>query len=220
MNIVNQTYEILTPHFYDPVRLDIHLIELAGRTAYKSEDLAGKNPEKFIRRLIANGHESVLEHSLLTVKFVTDRGITHELVRHRLASYTQESTRYCNYTKNKFGNEITVIRPWWADEDTEKMDPNTRARWMNWYSDCLQAENAYMDAIHMGQTPQEARALLPTCLKSEIVMSTNYREWRHVLKLRTAQDAHPQIRALLIPLAEELAEVCPCVWEDILKEDE
>lgn len=215
MKVIPQSHDILM--MTSPL-----LIEKAGRIAYKSDDRIGTDTKGFIRRLIQRGHESVLEHSMLMVHFVTDRGVTHELVRHRLAGFTQESTRYCNYAKDKFGNEITVIRPWWADMEEKHMSDDILSKWINWRSGCLQAENAYMDAIHMGQSPQDARDLLPTCLKTEIVMTANFREWRHILKLRTARDAHPQMQALMNPLLYELRvhEGVHYIFEDIPYEAE
>ena len=214
MRIVEQSYEILTD-ISDGGLKELKLIETAGRTAYKSEvkDHSDEDTYDFIRRLIENSHESVLEHSLLTVRFITDRGVTHELVRHRLCAFTQESTRYCNYSKGRFGHEITVIQPHWVSDDPERqIDFDV---WENWTSQCLAAENAYMNALSKGQPPQLARDLLPTCTKAEIIVSANYREWRHILKLRTAKDAHPQMRALMIPLLAELKARIPVIFDDI-----
>lgn len=204
MKIVESSYEILTP-FTDS---EIALIERAARTCYKSEDrISDKSSAKMVRNLIERGHEAMLEHSSLTVKFVCDRGVSHELVRHRMASFAQESTRYCNYTKDKFDNEITVIKPFYISEDS--------MAYIAWKEACEMAESAYNELVHNGYTPQEARCVLPTCLKTEVVVTANFREWRHILKLRTAIDAHPQIRELMLPLLIELRKKLPSVFCDI-----
>jgi thymidylate synthase (FAD) len=155
-------------------------------------------------------HESVLEHGVITVKFVTDRGVSHELVRHRLAAYSQESTRYCNYGKEKFGNEITVIDPFGAFPNSS---PECRAVWqigMNF------AEETYFAMLEAGASPQEARSVLPNSTKTEVQMTANVREWRHVLRLRTHRDAHPQIRQIMIPLGVEFAKRWPVLFSDFI----
>ena len=208
MKIVEQSYEIMTEISPGGIK-ELQQIERAGRVCYKSEDkITDESAMAFVGRLIKSGHEAMLEHSSLAVKFITDRGITHELVRHRVASFAQESTRYCNYSKEKFGEEITVIRPTWYENSRNDKDVAFR------YA-CRDAETAYFELLYQGLTPQDARAVLPTCLKAELVMTANYREWRHIFKLRTAPDAHPQMRALLTPLLEELRQRIPVVFEDI-----
>lgn len=199
MIIREQFYEILHP---EPDRSQQwrdmkHRIEIAGRTCYKS-DSNGK-PEEFIRKLIKSGHESVLEHEVIQVRFVTDRGVTHELVRHRLAAYSQESTRYCNYA----GDHIRFIKPvdFELDEEDEAL---------------LHAiEKHYNKCIVKGLSPQQARYFLPNGLKTEIVMTANLREWRHIFKLRTSGKAHPQIRALLTALCDELKTYLPEVFGEL-----
>lgn len=189
---------------------ELHLIENAARTCYKSEDrmtVDNSSAKKMIAKLIESGHEAMLEHSSLTVKFVTDRAIANELVRHRLAAYAQESTRYCNYSKDKFGGEITVVRPGY-------LVPGTTG-YNTWYLHCCDAERSYFSLLDFGLTPQEARIVLPLCLKTEIVVTANYREWRHIFKLRTAPDAHPEIRRLLTPLLVELKQRIPVIFDDI-----
>ncbi len=184
------------------------LIEAAGRTCYKSEDrITAESAEKFVKHVVDSGHESVLEHGNITVKFVCDRGVSHELVRHRLAAYSQESTRYCNYGKNRFENEITVIKPFFFNEDSEEF--------FLWHSACIYAEKVYLEMINRGITPEKARSVLPNSLKTENVMTANIREWRHVLKLRTSEKAHPQIRELMLPLLAELSEKYPILFADL-----
>lgn len=174
-------------------------LELAGRTAYKSEDKITKgSAEKFIRSIIKSGHESVLEHVNITVKFVVDRGVTHELVRHRIASYTQESTRYCNYSKKG----VTFIKPPWGFNQLDE-DFLHKVEWH------------YKHKLLEGQTPQQARAYLPNCLKTEIVTTMNLREWRHVLGLRTKPDCHPQMQQIMFMLLAEFKRKLPVIFEDI-----
>ena len=210
MKIIKSGYEILTPITGN----ELKLIEIAGRTCYKSNDkITEESAKKFVAGLIKRGHEAMLEHSILSIKFICDRGISHELVRHRLASFAQESTRYCNYSKDKFGNEITVIKPFFF----EKGSTNYNA----WYESCQAAENAYFKMLNNGATPQEARSVLPNSLKTEIIVTMNYREWRHFFKLRAARStgpAHPQMEEITIPLLNEIKKLIPVVFDDIIVE--
>ncbi len=208
--------KIIKPSFIIEDDIDgeeiIKKIEKAGRTCYKSEEKnTADSSRDFIRNIIASGHESVIEHEKVTVRVICDRGISHEIVRHRIASYSQESTRYCNYTKDKFGNEITVIEPcFWksgGEADKEKYDI--------WKNSIEAVEKAYFKLIELGASPQEARSILPNSLKTEIVMTMNLREWRHFLKLRTSNKAHPQIREITIPLLDEFKKRIPVIFDDI-----
>lgn len=190
------------------------IIELAGRTCYKSEDrITEDSAHEFIERIKNFKHESVLEHGAITVRFVVDRGVSHELVRHRLASFSQESTRYCNYGKDKFGNEITVIDP---EPAFGVMFSGYRKE--TWWRLCEEAEKAYFAMITRGATPQEARSVLPNSLKTEVVMTTNPREWRHVFAVRCHRDAHPQMREVMVPLRDEFAHRWPALFGDLLQE--
>lgn len=178
-------------------------LELCGRVCYKSEDkITDDSAEQFVRALIKLGHESVLEHVAITVKFVVDRGVSHEIVRHRVASYSQESTRYCRY-----GDGIAVIQPPGIERGTNA--------YLNWYFGCQNAETAYRDMLSSGISPQIARSVLPTCVKTEIVMTANLREWRHFLRLRMDKAAHPQMREIACKLYDQLAEMVPVVFEDL-----
>jgi thymidylate synthase (FAD) len=186
----------------------LKMIERIGRTCYKSEDkMTLDSARDFVKRLIRSGHHSVIEHLGITVHFVCDRGITHELVRHRLASFSQESTRYANYSKDKFGKEITVIRPFFWDRSS--------ASFSAWRKAMEQAEQAYMELIGLGARPEEARAVLPNSLKTELIMTCNLREWRHIFNLRCSRAAHPQMRELLFPLLGELQERIPVLFDDL-----
>lgn len=211
MIIVKPSYQILTE--IDGVK-ELKHIEKIARVCYKSEDKidqSGESAKKIIGVLLKAGHEAMIEHSHLSVKFIIDRGITHELVRHRIASFAQESTRYCNYAGNKFGNQITVIEPFFYKKDPKKYEI--------WKKGCEEAEKAYFELLKAGSTPQEARNVLPTCLKTEITISANYREWRNIFKLRCAPDAHPQCREILIPLLKELQSKIPLIFDDIKYEE-
>ena len=182
-------------------------IETCGRVCYKSEDkMTDESSARFIASIIRRGHESVLEHYSISVRFICDRGISHEIVRHRIASFSQESTRYCNYSNDKFGKEINVIDPEFGDnEEAYKI----------WYKACEDAEKAYFDLLDAGCTPQYARAVLPTCLKTELVMTCNIREWRHFLKLRCEIDSHPQVRKIASILLEKFKTNIPVLFDDI-----
>lgn len=205
MKIIEPFVELINAPDYKTL---LTTIEAAGRTCYKSEDkITDGSAEKFVRGIIKRGHEAVIEHGSLTVRFICDRGVSHEIVRHRLAAFCQESTRYCNYSKDDFQSEITVIEPSYLDKSA--------AGYHIWERSCKNAETAYFDLLDFGCSPQEARAVLPNSLKTEIVMTADLREWRHFLKLRTSQAAHPQIREVAIPLLNELKSLIPVIFDDI-----
>lgn len=186
-------------------------IEACGRVCYKSEDkITDDSAAKFVANIVKRGHEAVLEHASITVKFVVDRGVSHEIVRHRIASYCQESTRYCNYSQDKFGNELTFIIPDFLTYGSEGFKI--------WKEEMKQIEKTYFAMLEAGHTPQEARSVLPNSLKTELVMTANIREWRNFFKLRTSKAAHPQIREVAIPLLEDLKEIIPVVFDDITYE--
>lgn len=215
MKIIKPYYEILSPISNGGIK-ELQHIEKIGRVCYKSEDRItedGESAKKFIKMLISNGHEAMIEHSSLSVKFVVDRGVSHELVRHRIASFAQESTRYCNYSKDKFGNEITVILPCFFD--TGMGIRSNSLVYQEWKLSCEWAEEHYFNLLKMGATPQQARTVLPNSLKTEITITANYREWRNFFKLRTAEAAHPQMREVTIPLLKELKTLIPIIFDDI-----
>jgi thymidylate synthase (FAD) len=207
MRILSPSYEILDMPDGQAI---LRRIERAGRTCYKSEDLITLDSAKpFAKRLLDSGHDSVIEHVNITVRFVCDRGVSHELVRHRLASYSQESTRYANYSRDKFGNEITVVKPiFWSEKSNE---------YMEWLKAMEHAEKTYMNLIRMGASPEQARSVLPTSLKTEIVMTCNIREWRHVLELRCSPSAHPQMREIMLPLLRKFYENLPILFDDLYR---
>lgn len=203
--------KIIKPYVYlreeELSKSKLYNIEYAARLCYKSEGrMTDEVNEKFLNNIITRQHESVLEHEKVTVYFVVDRGITHEIVRHRVGSYSQESTRYCNYTGDKFGNEITVIEPYYyVGREKEYAD---------WKVCCETIEQAYVRLLENG-TPQEARAILPNSLKTEIAVTYNLREWRHFFALRCHETAHPQMQQITIPLLLEFKKQLAPVFDDI-----
>ena len=218
MKIVNAGYEIIRPNMdgTEARNAIYQLIEQAGRTCYKSEDkITPESAAAFVKGIVKRGHEAMLEHASMTVKFIVDRGVSHELVRHRLASFAQESTRYCNYSNDKFGNEITVIRPFFFKEGTYE--------YMTWKGACQDAEVRYMGLLREGVSPQQARSILPNSLKTEVIMTANMREWRHFFRLRAAGETgapHPQMSEVAVPLFKEVRAYMPELFGDILLPDE
>lgn len=205
MRIIKPDVEFITP--VDGAAIIKHL-ELCGRVCYKSEGkISEDSAQKFLKNIISRGHEAVLEHFSFTVKFICDRGVSHEIVRHRLASYCQESTRYCNYSKDSFGSEITVIKPLFLEEGTKG--------WDFWKRGCEEAETQYFNLLDWGCTAQEARSVLPNSLKTEVVMTADIREWRHFFKLRCSPAAHPQMREVAMILLDKVRSRIPVLFDDI-----
>lgn len=224
MKIQKASYEILTPISEGGVK-ELQHIERIGRVCYKSEDKItedGESAKKFVKMLIQAHHEAMIEHSTLSVMFTVDRGVSHEMVRHRIASFAQESTRYVNYSKDKFGNEINVIdlKPGIElDRKMSGMSAEVIAEVLKeWEQAMLDAEKHYMRLIELGATAQIARSVLPNSTKTNITITANYREWRNYFRLRTASDAHPQIREVSVPLLQELKERIPVIFDDITVE--
>lgn len=202
MKIVQQSHEWITPLNRD---VTLKRIEQIARTCYQSEGAIKPGSDaKMVAMLCKNHHYAMIEHISLSIKFITDRGVANEIVRHRIGSYAQESTRYCNYSKDKFDNGITIINHGYTGIVMKDV-----------VDACWQAEQYYLDMLKNGATPEQARDVLPLCLKTEIVCTWNLREWHEVLRLRTAKDAHPAIRELMIPVLHELQEVYPEIFNDI-----
>ena len=197
-------------------------IEKIARTCYKSEDLINdESAEKMIKKLIKMNHLAMIEHASVSVLFTCDRGVTHEIVRHRVASYAQESTRYVNYSKDKFGNEIGYIDiAGGIALDTKMKDLPVETIDViisEWHQACIDAEKHYMKMLELGATPQIARSVLNNSTKSDINVTMNLREWRHFFELRCDAPAHPQMRELVIPLLKEMSEVIPIVFDDLVE---
>ena len=182
----------------------MQFLERCGRVCYKSENkITNGSSEKFIRNIIKRGHESVLEHFSATFIIICDRGISHEIVRHRIASYSQESTRYCDYAKG----ELTFVKPCFWNEQS--------LSYCAWKNTMQQIEDKYLILRDNKSKPEEARSILPNSLKTELVMTANLREWRHFFKLRTSENAHPQMRQIARMMLHVLEEKLPVVFEDI-----
>lgn len=235
MKLIKAYTEILTPINGEQILKDI---EKVARTCYKSEDKITEDDSSardMVSKLIKRGHEAMLEFSDITVKFVCDRGVSHEIVRHRVASYAQESTRYCNYNTDKFDNEITFILPCWIDENEikplvelaninnkevykmghdENIDIHTRGL-CSFIYDLSNAEHGYNFQVKSGWSPQQARSILSTALKTEINVKMNIREWRHFFRMRCSNAAHPQMQELTRPLLKQFQSLIPILFDDI-----
>ena len=206
MKVVEPGFEIISDKDATEMYKDLEVI---ARTCYKSEDHIkedGSSAFNLVRALVTSGHFAMLDHAHLSVRFVCDRGVSHELVRHRLAAFAQESTRYCNYSKDKFGNELTVIKPYFFEDS---------ARYSIWEDAMKSAERAYFDLLKTGASPQEARTVLPNSLKTEIVVTADITEWRHIFEVRCASAAHPQMREIMLPLLKEMSNRYPLFFADI-----
>lgn len=221
MNIMTAGFEIITPISEGGID-ELKHIEKIARVCYKSEDSIsedGDSAKKLVRMLINRGHEAMIEHSSLSVKFTVDRGVSHELVRHRIASFAQESTRYVNYSLDKFGNECNFIdlrNSIELDNKCKNMSSGEIGLIMfEWLEAMQDAEKHYMEMIKLGATPQIARSVLPNSTKTEITITANYREWRNFFKLRVQTTAHPAMREVTIPLLKELKNRMPVIFDDI-----
>lgn len=207
MKIIEPYFEIL--HMAEADAIYRHL-EIAARNCYKSEEnIAKGTAEQFLERILKSGHESVIEHISITVRIVCDRGVLAELTRHRLASFSVESTRYANYSKDKFGNEITVIRPFFWKEESKQ--------YREWEKAMAACEDAYMALIESGAKAQEARSVLPNSLKTDIIITANIREWLHIFNLRCSKASHPQMRQIMLPLLSEFNRRLPVLFSAIHK---
>lgn len=210
MKVIQQSYEILTD-LSNPIETILKPIEAAGRTCYKSENnITDDSCIKFCKMLCERGHEAMVEHSQLSVRFTVNRAIANEIVRHRLFSFAQESTRYVNYSKDKFGSEIKVIEP-------EDLLPSNSSVYQFWYNSCKNAEDAYMALLYENVKPEIARDVLPLSTATEIVVTGNIREWRHFFRLRSSYNkcAHPQIRSICDRLLADLKSKIPVLFDDI-----
>ena len=230
MKLIKPSTKILTPINGDEI---IKTIANIARTCYKSEANSTKEKdEALVKNLIKSKHEAMIEFYDITVKFTCDRGVSHEIVRHRLASFAQESTRYCRYTKNKFNNGLTFIIPSWINlpegdytywdgdwVDMNKLKINLPAEGSkpvsNWLFAMEHADTTYKILINQGWKPEQARMVLPMSIKTEINMKANLREWRHFFNLRCSQAAHPDIRVLALDLLKQFHEVIPIIFDDL-----
>lgn len=217
MKVITPSFEIITP--IEPMQI-LKTIEAVGRTCYKSEDkITDDSCVRFVKNIIDRGHEAVIEHYNITVRLINDRGVSHEEVRHRIASYAQESTRYCCYSKDKFDNQVSYIDLLGSmklDAQVSKLSPDKfQAIYNEWIAACQDAEDHYNKMIKLGATPQIARSVLNNSTKTEICITANLREWRNIFKLRTSSAAHPAIREIMIPLLKAFKIMLPVVFDDI-----
>lgn len=221
MRTVEASVEFINPPEYAVV---LDTIERVGRTCYKSEDrITEFSAEDFIRGLIKRGHEAMIEHGSVTMRFINDRGVSHEEVRHRIASFGQESTRYCNYSKDKFDGEVTYIdieRGMELDATVSRLPFEVKLAIIHeWMVACLDAERHYMRMLELGATPQIARSVLNNSTKTELCITMNFREWRHFIRLRNDPTAHPQMREVAQQALDMLFEKYPVFFEEFVKED-
>lgn len=214
MKVIDPGFEILTEISEDGIK-ELQHIEKIARRCYKSEDKItedGESAKKMVANLIKRKHFAMIEHGSVSVLFTVDRGVSHELVRHRMASFAQESTRYCNYAQGKFGGELTFIRPFFFTVEDDPMKYGT------WATEMSSAEHTYLELLKNGASPQEARSVLPNSLKTEIIMTANYREWRHFFELRalgTTGQPHPQMKQVAVPLLREFQKRLPILFDDL-----
>jgi len=207
MQLIEPSFHILID---STAEILLQAIECAARTCYKSEDkITEDSAEHFVENIIKRGHEAMIEFADITVRFIHNRGFTHEIVRHRMCSFAQESTRYCNYSKDKFGNEITFINPYWLTGSEGSVVLN------DYIKTLIAVEEMYMKMIAAGLPPNAARGILPNDLKTEIVVKANIREWRHIFELRTADAAHPDMKRIMIPLLWEFKKRWPTFFLNI-----
>lgn len=205
MKIIEPNVDIITPLDGDSI---LSFIENCGRTCYRSEDnITADSAKTMIKMLIKNGHESVLEHFNITIKATMDIGAYKDLTRHRHASFSIESTRYCNYSKGKFGKELTFIKPGNIDENSPL--------YFEWVSLMEEIELTYRSMAELGAKPDQLRMILPHSTAAQVCMTANLREWRHILKLRTAKAAHPSVRQIMLKVLEKFKTNIPIVFDDI-----
>lgn len=209
VKVIDPSYEIWSlGAFEDGIKI-LKFIEKVARTCYKSEErITEKSYKRLVSMLVKKGHGAMIEHGgMMSVHFICNRGFSHEIVRHRLASFAQESTRYVDYSKNKYSSEITVIRPPGLDDDSAKFN--------EWYQAMVDAEKKYNELREKGMTPQYARGVLPIDVKTEITVSANHREWINIFRLRCAADAHPSMHQLMRPLLGEIKKKIPIIYDGL-----
>jgi thymidylate synthase (FAD) len=218
MKIIKPSIDEIIFHIPEGYTVETWL-EKCGRTCYLSSDkITEDSASRFVKMIRDRGHHAMLEHAMVSVRITTDRAIANEMVRHRLASFAQESTRYCNYTKNKFENNITIVEQPTLNIDLPKEELESSEAIKVWTAAMETAEYFYQKLIKLGIKPEIARSVLPLGLKTEIVLSANLREFRHIIKLRCASSAHPAIRSIFLEILQKLYDRIPSVYEDLYKE--
>ena len=198
--------EIIIDNF-DSVQI-MQNLERACRTCYRSEDkITDESYKTLLKNCINRGHESILEHEKITIRMVCDIGVYKDLTRHRHASFSIESTRYCNYGKDKFDNEIKFIRPCNIDENT--------LPYQYWKDALITIEHNYIMMGNCGCTPDQMRMILPHSTAALVTMTANIREWKHILELRASKHTHPSVQQLMIPLLLEFKKTMPEIFDNI-----
>lgn len=209
MNIIEPSTSLVG--FIDGVAM-LKNIEIAKRICYQSDDKITEDSYlQSVKDLVARKHEAMLEHASVSVMFTVDRGVANEITRHRVASFAQSSTRYCNFSQDKFGNEITVIRPLFFQEGTVAYD--------EWKESCERAESAYFSLLSLGMKPEQARDVLPLSTMTKLMMTANLREWRHFFKLRacgTTGKPHPQMLQVAVPLLGDFKRRIAVAFDDLI----
>ena len=192
---------------YDGIQI-MKNIEKACRTCYRSEDkITGDSYKKLISNCITRGHESVLEHEKITIQMICDLGVYKDLTRHRIASFSIESTRYCNYSKDKFSNELKFIEPVNIDKESDL--------YAYWENTMKRIEMNYLHMADAKATPDQMRMLLPHSIAATVHMTANLREWKHILSLRTTKQVHPSIQQLMIPLLLNFKKQMPEIFNSV-----
>jgi thymidylate synthase (FAD) len=205
MKLIEPSFQIeQAPPYHDMLAV----IEKAARTCYQSWDkIKDGSSKKLIKHCINRGHHSILEHCSITVRIICDRGVSHELVRHRLCAFSQESQRYCAYK-----DDVEYISPHWCDHK----DDTKSTQWAILMYSLKDSELRYHKLLKAGIAPQDARAVLPNATKTEICMTCNIREARHIFSLRCSKGAHPEMRRIMLPMRKEFANRWPVFFEDLM----
>lgn len=210
MKIIEPSVEIMQEIDGDKI---LKHLELCARNCYKSEGNITEDTSsaiKMINKLIELDHTAMLEHYNVTVRFICDVGVYKDITRHRHASFAIESTRYCNYSKDKFGNEISFIKPCNIEEGSEL--------WNEWSNQMKDVETTYIKMAELGAKPDQLRMILPHSTAASVVMTANMREWRYILKLRCSKAAHPSVREVMLMLLNEFHSKIPVLFDDIFEE--
>jgi len=183
-------------------------LERACRTCYRSEDkITEESYKTLLKNCINRGHESILEHEKITIRMICDIGVYKDLTRHRHASFSIESTRYCNYGKDKFENQIKFIKPVNIEEGTEIYE--------EWKKSLEEIEKHYIKMVELGATPDQMRMILPHSTAALVTMTANIREWKHIFSLRCTKHAHPAVEQVMIPLLLHFKKHMPEIFENI-----
>lgn len=214
MKIIDPTFEYISA----PTRVAAYeIIAMAMRNCYRAElNAMPATDEEMVEKVMKKRHLSLLEFVDVSVNITCDRGVTHELVRHRLCSFAQESTRYCNYSGEKFGRELTFVKPSWAAEhDLDALPIPLLRKYNIWVRSMEEAEKAYIEMLGEGASAQEARSVLPSSLAAKIAVKANLREWIHIFRMRCDIPAHPDMRVTMMPILVSMLDLYPVVFQPV-----